>query len=281
MERLNGYVGALQGALQEAPEVLAAVGVNLPINVSVGVIDDVVGVGVVQTVVRQEFIGVDARASTDVAPDFGLQSGLAIVFNDGQANSAVSVLAVPFQQAHDSDLTLATGALDDARALALVHVARFAADVGFVNLNVAADFLKALVVHGEAQAVQHEPCGLLGDTKVARDFVAADAVLAVDEHPQGREPLIQTNWAVFEDAADLHRKLFLAASALPERASAQAIAGVGTSATTGALDAIRPPERGNKRDAGFNVGEVGDGAQQGVWSAVFGDHAEIVSASGW
>ena len=44
MERFDRHVGATNGTFQQRPEVLEAVGVNLPVNVSFGVIDDVVGV---------------------------------------------------------------------------------------------------------------------------------------------------------------------------------------------------------------------------------------------
>ena len=44
MERFDAHVGALHGALQERPEVLQAVGVDLPVHVGFGVVDDVVDV---------------------------------------------------------------------------------------------------------------------------------------------------------------------------------------------------------------------------------------------
>ena len=41
MERLDANVGAIQAALEQAPEVLQPVGVNLAINVlSIGVVDN-------------------------------------------------------------------------------------------------------------------------------------------------------------------------------------------------------------------------------------------------
>lgn len=38
MERFDGDVGALQGALQQRPKVLAAVGVDLPVHVAFGMV---------------------------------------------------------------------------------------------------------------------------------------------------------------------------------------------------------------------------------------------------
>lgn len=58
MERFHGHIGALQRALQEAPEVLAAVRVNLPVYVRLGVVNDVVNVALVsQTEIRAQRIG--------------------------------------------------------------------------------------------------------------------------------------------------------------------------------------------------------------------------------
>ena len=63
MERFNGHVGALKGALQQAPEVLQPVGVDLPINVRLGVVDDVVDVSRrSRPFVRDELIGVDVAS---------------------------------------------------------------------------------------------------------------------------------------------------------------------------------------------------------------------------
>ena len=42
MERFHAHVGALERTLQETPEVLASVGVNLPVNVFLGMVDDAV-----------------------------------------------------------------------------------------------------------------------------------------------------------------------------------------------------------------------------------------------
>ena len=72
MERFDGYVGATDGTLQERPEVFARV-VNLPIDVRLGVVDDVMGVGVAQALIRQMGIGVDDRAFGNVLVDDGTE----------------------------------------------------------------------------------------------------------------------------------------------------------------------------------------------------------------
>src|SRR5438132_1327413 len=59
MERFDRDIGALDGALQERPEVFEAVDVDLPIDVSLRVVNDLVDVILVQSVVGLERIGKD------------------------------------------------------------------------------------------------------------------------------------------------------------------------------------------------------------------------------
>ena len=66
MEGLDVNVGALDGPLQEAPEVLNAVGVNLPVNVPFGMVDDAVNVVVSEIVVGLERVGVDFGTRSNV-----------------------------------------------------------------------------------------------------------------------------------------------------------------------------------------------------------------------
>ena len=78
--------------------------------------------------------------------------------------------------------------LCSAMRLALVHVRRLSADKGFVNFD------RASIVSAELEAnrlflrtnlkpMQHEPSGLLRDTKRAMQFVRGNPVLIVDQHP--------------------------------------------------------------------------------------------------
>jgi hypothetical protein len=80
-----------------------------------------------------------------------------------------------------------------------VHVADLAADERFVSLDLAVHLVERLGVNGHPQTVQHEPRGFLGDAQIAGQFVAADAVLAVDEHPHGGQPLREGNRGILED----------------------------------------------------------------------------------
>jgi hypothetical protein len=71
MERFDGYIGALEGALQETPEVLKAIGMDLAINVCLGVIDDVVNVVTAESLIGEMRVGVQGRASLNVLRTIG------------------------------------------------------------------------------------------------------------------------------------------------------------------------------------------------------------------
>ena len=71
MKRLNADVSAFQGALQEAPEVLAPVGVDLPVHVFFGMINEPVNEVALKAAIREERIGVDVGAGFDVFADVG------------------------------------------------------------------------------------------------------------------------------------------------------------------------------------------------------------------
>src|SRR5690349_7344162 len=121
MEWLDRNVGALEGALQQTPEVFASVGVNLPIDIPLGMVDNVVDVVRVQAVIREQFVGVDIGAAAHVLADVGLKNVLPVVSDYADANGAVAVLAVASQQALDRDLADHAGfALNDAATLANV-----------------------------------------------------------------------------------------------------------------------------------------------------------------
>jgi hypothetical protein len=83
VERLNADVGSLDGSLEQAPEILQTVGVDATVNVSFGVVDELMGLSVAQQLVGLVGVGVDVRAYLDVAPDDGCRTrrlGLGITF---------------------------------------------------------------------------------------------------------------------------------------------------------------------------------------------------------
>src|SRR5205085_889622 len=62
-------------------------------------------------------------------------------------------------------------------------------------------------LHCEPDAVIHEPSGFLRDAKVSCHLVRTDSVLAIGNHPNAREPFIQTKRAILKNRPDLGREL--------------------------------------------------------------------------
>ena len=84
-------------------------------------------------------------------------------------------------KAHHSDFARAASAVDLPSAIRTVHIASLAADERLVYFHVTAQFLNAALLHGETDAVQHEPCGLLRDAESAMYLVTGDAILGVSD----------------------------------------------------------------------------------------------------
>src|SRR5688572_28965864 len=103
MERFDAHVGALDGALQQRPEIFAAIGVDVPIDVSLGVVDDVMGVVAVDTLIREVRVSVDGRAGFDALTDDWLQMPLLAARKDAQAHLADAVLTVTVEQTHNGN----------------------------------------------------------------------------------------------------------------------------------------------------------------------------------
>lgn len=213
VERLDADVGAIDAALEQRPEVFKAVGVHVLTRVALRMVNDVVDVMLIQPVIRQERVGVHGRAMLDVRVDVRLQVLGASALHNLQANGGV--LAVALKQTHNRDLCAHASAFDNALALADVHVARLAADVGLIYLDFAVHLAEAFSLHGKTDTVKHEPRGLLSDAKRARQLVRRNAVLAVRKHPDRRKPLVQTKRRVLEDRSDLNGILLLTRLALP------------------------------------------------------------------
>ena len=106
---------------------------------------------------------VEGRIVRDLRTDSSLQQSLLDVLRHADADSAVSVRAVPFQQSHHGNFAHPTRAGNHAGFLSLVHEARFPADIGFVRLDLSAHLGKGTALHRETNPVQQEPCSLLGD----------------------------------------------------------------------------------------------------------------------
>src|SRR5271165_781837 len=88
MEWLNSNVGAFQSPLEQAPEILKAVGAYAATDVPLCMIDKLVDKAPVQLVVSHGVVCVDRGAIADVLQDFILQSLAFDVGHYGRTNLA-------------------------------------------------------------------------------------------------------------------------------------------------------------------------------------------------
>lgn len=108
-----------------------------------------------------------------------------------------------------------------------MHELLLAADESLIHFNFAIRAAELrlpsgewLILHPQANPMQHKPCRLLRDSKRAMNLPRTDTVLAVGNHPHYREPLVQTQGRFLKDRArlDAELRLGMASLALPETA---------------------------------------------------------------
>lgn len=177
-------------------------------------------------------------------------------------NAHLAGLAI--QQTHHQFLASAASA-GDLCFLILVHETRKSADESLVGFDwtISAELIETAALHRLADAVKHEPCGRLSDAERTTDFIAANAVLAVDDLPHSDHPLVQSERAILEDRTDFDGELALGMSvlALPQSARGQK-ANDFTSAGR-ALNAIGPAQFAEQGERSVAVREVADRFHQG------------------
>lgn len=179
--------------------------VNFAFHVCRNVIHERVNKFGVHAPLRTEFMGVNRRSRLHVLADNRLHRPLRPVLNDRCANRSA-----PFQHPEHNGLSTLVPVLALDLALpALVHVLDATADERLINLNrrssIAAStkFVEGIVLHRGADAIQHEPRRLLRHAKSAVKFPRRNTILAVQQHPDRWQPLLQRDRRVLKDRADL------------------------------------------------------------------------------
>jgi hypothetical protein len=261
VEGADTNVGAMQTTLQETPEVLNRVGVDIAVHILHGVVDDGVLILVFKPVVRLQFISEDRGSGFDVLADLLLQFRLAAVINDHCPH-----IPVTFNHAEDYGLILSTRASDDALPFRLVHVSGLAADESFINLDLATEFIESALLHRKTNAMEHKPRGFLSDSKTSMNFIATDTILATDDQPRGGKPLLKRNRRIFKDSASLQResRACVFRIALPDAILSE-VTDVVRPALRALHDAISPPQRNHKLAAMLEVRKPDNRISEGVW----------------
>ena len=268
MERLHADIGALQLPLEQAPEVFHSVGVDLPVNVPFGMVNDLVRESLfLEANVGHEGIAMNRGTSGDVSFDSGVNELALTVVNNARPNFATTL-----QNPHDRSFVFGASHGDAALPLVRVHETGSTANESLIHFDWnprAAQWHSGAILHSQANPMEHEPCGLLSDAQSASHFIAADPVFAIGDHPNCDEPLIQRQRGILEDSPNLDGELFASvfALALPEAASGEE-AHLGASAS-GADNAIRPAALNHEREAIVGIGEVDYRLLESLW---FGAH---------
>src|SRR6266404_3785921 len=216
-----------------------------------------------EPLIGHERIGINRATCFDMSADVSLQRVLFAIADYGGAN-----LTTTFQNSHDGGLVFGASLSNPATMFVSVHESRSATNKSFVYFHFAprpTNFQERAVLHRKTDSVKHEPCGLLSDAKSAAHFVGTDTVLAVCNHPNSDEPLVQANRRILKDSSYLDAELLASVLlfAFPHPASGDESHII--AATSGALDAIGPAPRNHELEAVVRVSEVDDGLLQSLW----------------
>lgn len=259
VERLNTNVGSVNRPLQECPKILNPVGVNRSIDVFLRMVNRGMKVVQCESPIRRQGVRVDSRTARGMLLNELLQGPTTGVLNHACAYDAVTWASVTAQDTDDDCLTCSAGSLDNTVSAVLVHVPSLAADVSLVNLMGTVGLLEGSGLHGEPDAVEHEPRGFLSDAKRPRHFVRTDAVLVVDQHPHRGEPLAQADRAILEDRSHFGGELALGVLrlALPAMLIREELDF--EVPAVGASNTVRPTQRNHERQTAILVREVFDG----------------------
>src|SRR5712692_1095579 len=266
MKRLYSNVSSAEIALEQTPEVLKAIGMHSPVNVLLGVVHDVMHVTPVEKIVSRCAVGIDGRAILYLLKNLCLQS---VPLHIGHYFGA-NFTSVTIKHSDDSSFTVVCSGLLVSKSAVFVHIERLPADIGFVHFNAIAtstNLEQGLVFHGNTNAMQHEPCGLLSYADGATNFVAAHAVLAIAEHPHNGQPFFQRDRRILKNGSNLGAELPMRMDtlALPLALILEEHRVFALAMNVWASDTIRPQFRHHVFKASVGVGVVEDGLLKGAW----------------
>src|SRR5262249_12492684 len=131
MERLDADIGSLNASLEQAPKILNTVGVHVPFNVALRVIDELMNVFTIQSGIRCQFVSEQLNSAGKVFPQMVLQILLFAILNMRNMDSA----SFAIQQADYKLLPRSARTMNLLSFLISVHVACETADKSFVSFN--------------------------------------------------------------------------------------------------------------------------------------------------
>ena len=260
MKWLNRNIRALDASLQEAPEILKSVCMNLPVNILLGMVNYLMDV-FIKTVIRFQRVREQFGALLYVLFNLSLKRLFVTIRNYLDSDFAVS-----FKQSHHRDLATSARSRDLNFSLIAMHEPSFAADESFVCFNLPAQLLKGSRLHRESDSVHKEPCRLLSYAKRAVNFIRANAVLRRAYHPDSGHPLVEADGRIFHEGSKFDREHFLAlfVLTLPRSARRYERDSIALAARTSDL-AVWPSKRDHKAERVVRIVEVYDCLLKRLW----------------
>src|SRR5438876_6648569 len=162
MKRLYSNVGSTKPTLQQRPEVLYALHVNLSVNVLLKMVHELMIVFRFEIVVASEFISHNRGAAFNEVSHGSMHGGILAISDDSRFD-----LSAALKRSDDHSLAVSalhSNSVTETAAFALVHIPCLATDVSLVNLNRPVrptKFAASLILQSETNAMQHEPSRLL------------------------------------------------------------------------------------------------------------------------
>jgi|HubBroStandDraft_1064217.scaffolds.fasta_scaffold22605_3 hypothetical protein len=262
VERLYADIGSMQSALQQTPEVLHRVRVDVAVHVLNSVVDNGVLVVVLQPVVRLQGIAENSGPGFNAV----LNDWLELFLGTGSDMSGDNITATLDHPKYNFFI-LAARAGNLLGPFVFMHVPRLAADKSLVYFDFPAQLVEGAILHGKADAVEHEPCGFLSDAQTTVDFVGTYSVLAVDDKPRGREPLFQGKRGILKDSPgfERERRLRVPDVALPHAGLGAPSYTLGAAFGAGNLP-VGPAQFHHELTAVLKVGEVQNRVSEGCFA---------------
>ncbi len=191
-------VGTRNRPLQEAPDVLDGVGVNVATDPFLDVVVDCFMGGV--------FVGNAKICGPGVGYDpFGLR--VSVFANEGMEGLSSHV-------AHNHHTRIASpldGASDDGLTSTHPLPAMFpASNPGFVHLNGAREGCGIRLTHGGPNPMAQVPRRLVRNVKGSLHLVGRDTLLGLDHQVRGYEPLLEGQVGVVENGSSRYGKVVVA-----------------------------------------------------------------------
>jgi len=199
-------------SLEQAPEALNALCVDVPVDVGLGVVDCGMGVSSRGSSTASEFVGAEEFGvfADDHVEHFGECFGLKIRDNLS-TNIAVSLL-------HSDNDCLSLGPSPSWPLDAT-------ADISVISFDDTSELIFEPIPwsHGNPYLHSHSPGGLVGDSKSPFELLSADAFLGFHHQPDGDKPLLKGRSGTMKDSAGSVGELMFTSFALPEFTSSKPV----------------------------------------------------------